>query len=298
MKLTSENLKYHFNKLINKLRLIYQYIYVLRFKLFGDKHIKEIIIENRKFLLSTGSFIEDKEFRENDYGMSQQIYENINRPIHAFPTYTDLILYSTSFLKKKESLNYLEIGTSVLKNYFQIENHLNNSNLYAYDINPVTKKFENLFENNKNDEISSDSQFLYSQTTNKLTYFRGSVLNEDHLKIFNKNINEKFDIVFSDALHTPEGVRSEYENIISNNLTDDFILYFDDLDFPGLFEVVNDIYNDIKSLKNNVTFTTFKVYGWIGQYEKMHKNGIISNLDFYNLFKKNNLYLPSLKKVN
>ena len=47
MKLTSENLKYHFNKLIKKLRLIYQYIYVLRFKLFGDKHIKEIIVENR-----------------------------------------------------------------------------------------------------------------------------------------------------------------------------------------------------------------------------------------------------------
>lgn len=298
MKLTSENLRYHMNKLINKMRLIYQYIYVLRFKLFGQKHIKKIILVNRKFLLSLGSLIEENEFKDNDYGMSQQIYEKINHPIHAFPTYTDLILYSTRFLKKKENLNYLEIGTSVMKNYFQIENYFNNSNLYAFDINPVTKKFENLFENDMNDKISNDSQFLYSQTRNKLTYFRGSVLNQDHLKIFNKNINEKFDIVFSDALHTPEGVMSEYTNIISNNLNDDFILYFDDLDFPGLFEVVKDIYKEIKSLKNNVTFTTFKIYGWIGQYEKMHKNGIISNLDFYDLFKRNNLYLPALKKVN
>ena len=54
--------------------------------------------------MSTGSFIEDSEFKENDYGMSQQIYENINRPIHSFPTYTDLILYSTSFLKKNFTL--------------------------------------------------------------------------------------------------------------------------------------------------------------------------------------------------
>ena len=40
----------------------------------------------------------------------------------------------------------------------------------------------------------------------------------------------KFNIIFSDALHTPEGILSEYENFISEKIDEEFILYFDDLD--------------------------------------------------------------------
>jgi len=55
----------------------------------------------------------------------------------------------------------------------------------------------------------------------------GSVLDQKDTTNFNDFINFKFNLIFSDALHTPEGVWSEYKNIISENLDNEFILFFD-----------------------------------------------------------------------
>ena len=104
------------------MRLIYQYIYVLRFKLFGDKHIKEIIVENRKFLLSRVLLLKIVSLKKmimvchNKY-MKTLIVHTFFSNVYRSNTIVDKFL-------KKENLNYLEIGTSVLKNYFQIENYL------------------------------------------------------------------------------------------------------------------------------------------------------------------------------
>ena len=44
-----------------------------------------------------------------------------------YPTYTDLLIFTSSYLKSKK-INYLEIGASVLKNFMQIDNYIENSN--------------------------------------------------------------------------------------------------------------------------------------------------------------------------
>ena len=291
-----KNLQYHLTKMKRKCVLIFQNIYVLRFTVLGNKDMKDIIFQTRSFLSKEGSFIEDSEFAKTDYGMSIPIYKKINKRIFNFPTYTDIMLYSSRYLKKKNEIKYLEIGTSVLKNYFQMNSYLSNAELIAFDINPITKKYKSLFTEIKS--VEEDKGIFYKgKINNELIYFRGSVLDSSHLRNFNDKIDTKFDIIFSDALHTPEGVMSEFENIIVNNLNEEFILYFDDLDFPGLFDTAKEIFSQIKVMNNKVYFTTFKVYRWIGQHEKMHKNGIISNIDFYKTFKKNRLFLPNLRKI-
>ncbi|GIR20656.1 hypothetical protein CM15mP35_09170 [bacterium] len=75
---------------------------------------------------------------ENNYGIQYHIYINLKKDIDLFPTNTDILIYLINQLDLSD-LNYLEIGTSVFKNFQQIENSLTKSTLYAYDINdPVS----------------------------------------------------------------------------------------------------------------------------------------------------------------
>ena len=87
----------------------------------------------------------------------------------------------------------------------------------------------------------------------------------------------------------------EYQNIIKDNLADEFILYFDDLDFEGLNSTVKNIFDDLKTSNDKIYFTTFYVNGWIGQHEKLHKNGVISTINFYEILKREKIKLPLIK---
>ena len=43
---------------------------------------------------------------------------------------------------KKQNINYLEIGVSVMKNYLQIANQFNNSLIVGFDNNDLNPNFE------------------------------------------------------------------------------------------------------------------------------------------------------------
>ena len=62
---------------------------------------------------------------------------------------------------------------------------------------------------------------------------------------------------FSDALHTEDGVLEEYKNIIKNNLSENFVLYFDDLDFPGVDKAAREIFKDLRASNEQLEFFTF-----------------------------------------
>ena len=49
--------------------------------------------------------------------------------------------------------------------------------------------------------------------------------------------------------------------------------------------------------KNKVNFYTFWSYGWIGQYERLHKIGLITSYDISEIFKLNQLKLPFFRKI-
>ena len=110
-----------------------------------------------------------------------------------------------------------------------------------------------------------------------------------------------FDFVFSDALHAKTAVEKEFESIIKNNLKDNFIIYYDDLKLGGknntVEEAVKIIYKKLNSENNNTSLYTFWIYGWLGQYEDMHKNAIITNIDIESILEKENIRLPFFKKI-
>ena len=174
---------------------------------------------------------------------------------------------------------------SVLKNYLQINNGVSDSNIVGFDINDLNPNFINLNKIQKNN--------------NNLIYFKGNVLSKEDAEKFNETFKDKFDLVFSDALHEPEAIRSEYELIIKNNLKNKFLIYYDDLDFAGIEDELGKIRKDLENhLDESINFYTLNIYGWIGQHEKLHKNGILTTFDLEEFLKLNNIKLFNLKKID
>tara|TARA_B100001250_G_scaffold99127_2_gene83301 strand:- start:23114 stop:23959 length:846 start_codon:yes stop_codon:yes gene_type:complete len=279
-----EQFKYRYKKLffiiVIKAQLIFLKLY---YAINRNEKLFSIIGDNRKYLNSINKFLPENVYEENDYGVQRRIYENLEKEIVNLPTYSDLIIFLIRNIFNGQ-INYLEIGVSVLKNYLQINNGIKNSTIVGYDINDLNPNFNNL------DDIKVNN--------NNLVYFKGSVLNKDDSKKFNDSFKEDFDFIFSDALHEPHAIRAEYELIIKNNLKDEFIIYYDDLDFDGIEKELINIRNDLENYASKTIYLyTLSVYGWIGQNEKLHKNGILTTFDLESFFKTNKLKIFNLKKV-
>ena len=220
---------------------------------FNSKNtsLEHIITQNRNFFRDLGNIISPEVFKKNNYGMQTRIFKKINLPMTKNIIYSDVIVYLIKHCLSSQ-LKYLEIGVSALKNFLLVNNNFENANLYSFDINDINPLHKNL---------------LLSESKNKITYFKGSVLNLNDIKRFKTNTSSKLNFIFSDALHTKEGLFNEYHNIYGDMLEKEFIIYFDDLDFPDLLNAAKEIFVDLHLIDPNVNFYTFKVFGWIGDYE-------------------------------
>lgn len=278
---------------------LYRITEIYFFRLVGkvyksrNKKLQEIVSSNRDFLNSVDEFLSPEIYKSVDYGIPLHIYKEIDRKIDNSITYSDLIVYLLNTFNDQNTINYLEVGVSVMKNFMQINSALKGANLYIYDINPIVPLFSSQFEINNE---TNKKVFESTNGENKIIYFQGDVLSPRDQKEFGLIVNDNFNFVLSDALHTSEGVLAEYRNIIKNNLSQDFMLYFDDLDFYELFETASSIYKDLSLDYENLNFYTFWINGWVGQHEKMHKNGIITNYNLEKMLSADNIKLPFLKK--
>ena len=63
-------------------------------------------------------------------------------------------------------------------------------------------------------------------------------------------------------------------------------------------EGVNKVYKDILSQNPKIKYYSFWTYGWIGQYEKLHKIGLITTYDVSSIFKKKQIKLPLFKQIS
>jgi len=281
-----KRLEYRINKIKFILTLFFQNLLVRNFyRNNSNKKINKIIAINRSFLDSVEKFLSEEQYQRNNYGIQRRIYDQMDKKISSLPTYSDFIIFLITNVFSRKNVNYLEIGVSVLKNFLQINTGIKNSNLVAYDINDINPTFK---------DINS-----YSLNGNNLIYFQGSVLDKKDSEKFKQEFPDKFDFIFSDALHTPEAIRSEYELIIKDSLAEDFIIYYDDLDFIGLEEEFSKIKADISTNYNQqINFYTFLIYGWIGEKEKLHKNGIITNINIEEIMNNEDLKIYKFKKLN
>ena len=264
--------------------------------------MEEIIKYNRKTLNSIDNFIDVSDYEKSDdlYGLPKRVFHLINTPINNDITYVDLLTFLYLFLNKKK-INYLEIGVSVLKTFYQIANFLKDSNLYAYDINyinPIIEKHFNKTSDYKQLLQKNVNHYIYN--SNNIYYYKGDIFKINQLEHFkNQVLDDKIDIIFSDAHHSYKGLISEYNNLINNILNDNFILYYDDLQDHSPrnenIDMTDAFFNIAKKIKNNyhnITVALLKINGWLGNHEHTHTNGIITTLNLKEIFSSNNINIP------
>jgi len=244
--------------------------------------------KNKKTLTTVEKFIDQDTYSSSNdfYGLPPRILKHIDKPYNKYPTYSDLILYLLDSFSTPPK--YIEVGVSVLKNFFLISSGKTGIELYAYDINQINTAIEKYFL------LEDDHGNIkkYTHNGNKVAYFQGDVFNTKDLKNF-KDLIEKVNFIFSDAHHSYKGLMSEYENLIKEILNKEFIIYYDDLS-GELQEAFLKISEKISKEHEIYTFT-FLINGWVGNHEKMHRNGIITNLNLTKSFAKDGVKLLSLK---
>ncbi len=161
--------------------------------------MNEVIQKNRE-VCKEMIWISQEEWEKSGdkYGLPDFCFKDINKPLTNQISYTDILV----FIANTYNINdYLEIGVSVLKTFYQMACNTN-CNLIAYDIN----------SKNPCVEIPRDYK-----------YIKGNVMVEkdwDNLKA----LNIKHDLIFSDALHSNEGLQAEYDYYIKHHLADKWII--------------------------------------------------------------------------
>lgn len=259
-------------------------------KIFPKNKIEPIINFNRETLKKINNWIDDEVYEKSiyQYGLPRQVRHIIDREIDADITYTDTILFLSSFLKK--DINYLELGVSVGKNFFQVTNFLKNSNITGFDIEDINPTLERFFSKKNRIEWetmkgsmkkknSSINTYLYEPNNNKIWYLSGDVFDE---KSWQRLSGNKYNIIFSDAFHSPEALLIEYEMVKKYGLIDEeeFILIWDDL--HGEMEIsFNKIWLDLQQKYNLKENDKLRIClnGWLGQNEFVHEIGIISKIN-------------------
>lgn len=271
-------------KLKNKTKQLYNQRTIS--KIFPKNKIEPIVNFNRETLKKVNNWIDDEVYEESiyQYGLPQHARHLIDRDVGKYITYSDAILYLSSFLKK--DVNYLELGVSVGKNFLQIINFLKNSNITGLDIeeiNPILEKFfckvkriewETMNGSMKR-KNSSLTTYIYVPNNNRIMYISGDVFDENS---WNQLSGNRYNIIFSDAFHTPEALLHEYQMIKKHSLIDEeeFILVWDDL-HGEMESSFNQIWFDLSkkyNLKDNNKLR-IGLNGWLGQNEFVHEIGII-----------------------
>ena len=106
----------------------------------------------------------------------------------------------------------------------------------------------------------------------------------------------KTNLIFSDADHSYEGIVFEYDHFYKENIADEFIIYFDDINsktFPGLYKVT-ELMNENR--KNKINCYTFLINGWMGKNRNQHRNAILTNVDIEKFLKSKLTKLKDFKR--
>jgi hypothetical protein len=253
---------------------------------FPAAELARYIPANRKVLAGVDNWIDEEAFSRSffNYGVPDSIRGLINKPIGDTPTYTDLMaLVADRYLG---SVDYLEIGVSVGKNFFQLLHALSQAHFTAFDIeeiNPVLARRLTALSKaewdtpSKSVKKNRSSLSEFSFQGKKVDYLSGDVWDANSWARLEGN---SFNLVFSDALHTPQAILFEFEMLVKYRLLGErFVIVWDDLVGKmqqSFFRIVRK-YNEEFGLKE---VCLVNINGWIGDNEPPHTVGIISNFAF------------------
>lgn len=252
----------------------------------------KIVFRNRLILLGLKNFIVEELLlnSKDKYGIRNNT-KAINKFLGFRLTNIDLIQVLSKELGTK--ICYVEIGVSVMKNFYLLANHLENSQMFAFDINPIYEPIEKkLFR------IDHNLSNLYKFNSNTIHYFEGDVHNDDDLERFSDILNSGVNFIYSDADHSEKALLKEFDYFYKNKLDKNFFIYYDDVN-SSTFPAIKNIMKSLKQIKgnDNLKFYTFLINGWMGKNENQHRNAIISDLDVEKILKKNNVKLKNFELI-
>lgn len=254
------------------------------FNFRGDE-LGELIKTNRASLELIDNWIDETAFKKSwfQYGVPDFLKPEINKPVGRSLTYTDLMLYISK--KHFTKINYFEIGVSVGKNFFQVINAHEKGQFTGFDIEEINPVLEQRLTLKNREEWKTPSKSIKKNQSSLKTYqFRGADVSYLSADVWDENSwaklkGQKFNMVFSDALHTPQAILFEFEMLVKYDLLDSkFVIFWDDL----VGKMKNSFYKIIR--KYDKVYKIQDIYlvninGWVGENEEPHTVGIISNFN-------------------
>ncbi len=257
---------------------------------FDAIKIKSIISTNRSTLKKMDKWIDEKVYTQSHfgYGLPKEYFNGsnclINEEIVTDLTYTDALCYFSTLIN---NVKFLEIGVSVGKNFFQLASFFDKATIVGYDLeelNPLVKMQLNT-EKIKIKKWDTDAKFIKpsaSSFTENYT-FKTNIINYVSADIYDMNgweciKNSNFNMILSDACHSPEAILHEYEmlekySIINPN---QFLIMWDDLGgemTDSFVEIIKRMKKKYNISKSNCLL--LELNGWVGKNEHKHLIGII-----------------------
>jgi len=199
-------------------------------------------------------WISEEEWKRSGdlFGLPDFCFSRINEPLTDAISYSDVLVHLANSMNLEE---YLEIGVSVLKNFYQVACNTK-CNLIAFDINQ------------KNPCVDIPRPFKYIQ---------GNVLIEDDWKPL-KDLNKKHNLIFSDALHSNEGLQAEFDNYILDHLADKWVIVWDDAWSAPVQHIKQNFIPELMKRYGDVYMRLATVQEWVRG--KTHPIFIVSNCKF------------------
>jgi len=259
-------------------------------RVFEGLPLGDIHRANRESLSQIPHWIDDHTWKNSvfQYGLPESVRHLIDSDIGEATTYTDVILGLAGRLRKP--VRYLEIGVSVGKTFFQISRYLKNADLVAFDIEEINPVLRDQFSVASRTEWptfagsikkahSSLTTLAQDPDTNRVAYLSGDVFDEANWKRLARN--GPFNLIFSDALHTPEALLHEYEMLTKFDLLDQdqLVIAWDDLG-GGMIQAYEQNCLRLKEARPGKPSSHFIVLlrGWLGENEPEHAVGFFVSL--------------------
>jgi hypothetical protein len=178
------------------------------------------------------------------YGVPPSCRHRLSQPVGSQETLPDLIVHLTDCLGSR--LNYLEVGVSVGKNFFQVLRAGQDRNLTGLDIEEIHPNLSRRLKYENGTELrnappslkqTSSKLSVYADTAagNRVRYLSGDIFNHEcWARLEGQQFNAmffKFNFNDYNALRGPEGLMYEWKMIRRYGLLDlnEFVMVWDDL---------------------------------------------------------------------
>ena len=171
------------------------------------------------------------------YGLPPEARPLIDKDLGDDQTYSDALISLVPRLRRP--VRYLEIGVSVGKNFLQMADSLTGAALLGFDIEEINPVLGGQFDlvarrdwptmaASLKKTPSSMTSFLQRGGSNTIDYLCGDIFDRGSWQQLS---GRQFNLLFSDAFHSPEALRNECEMWLALDLLDrqEVIIMWDDL---------------------------------------------------------------------